>query len=325
MSDISEKHLAAARELLFAEQGHASTCGEGCDCSDCLANVRNKAEILAKHLPAHAEPDIDILLEKWEEVYDAFTSPFYSVDKPMDATKVMRQCIDELKATKTRVKERQGAVWVKCNYGCGVDVCVNPSDPNARQAAWNHICLNKLADLRRQMDNAAQPVTAAQSLTPVEAKPGAGQAGSADTDAAKNAIRIVASAMRKVLPPLLLQEVIDHCDPLSAFLRDGFKVPINHPSASPSAEPKAAPDGWIACEERLPDDGQTVLALRTQGNYALDVKVCEYEVEGGTHTRTRFRVQGTLHELDRVTHWRPLPEPPRWPPRRRNEIIYGND
>jgi hypothetical protein len=33
-------------------------------------------------------------------------------------------------------------------------------------------------------------------------------------------LKQLASGMRKVLPPKLLQEVIDHCDPLSAFLRE---------------------------------------------------------------------------------------------------------
>ena len=37
-------------------------------------------------------------------------------------------------------------------------------------------------------------------------------------------LQTLASAMKKVLPPDLLQEVIDHCDPLAAFLRDGFGV-----------------------------------------------------------------------------------------------------
>jgi hypothetical protein len=51
MSDISEKHLAAARELLFAEQGHASTCGEGCDCWICTA----KALLAADPVPIKGE------------------------------------------------------------------------------------------------------------------------------------------------------------------------------------------------------------------------------------------------------------------------------
>ena len=37
-------------------------------------------------------------------------------------------------------------------------------------------------------------------------------------------LQVLASALKKVLPPQLLQEVIDHCDPLAAFLRDGFGV-----------------------------------------------------------------------------------------------------
>lgn len=38
------------------------------------------------------------LVEKWEEALEAFTSPHYVVEKPMEATKVLEQCIAELKA-----------------------------------------------------------------------------------------------------------------------------------------------------------------------------------------------------------------------------------
>jgi len=41
---------------------------------------------------------LETLVLRWEEVLHAFTSPYYTVEKPMDATKVLEQCIAELKA-----------------------------------------------------------------------------------------------------------------------------------------------------------------------------------------------------------------------------------
>jgi hypothetical protein len=40
--------------------------------------------------------------------------------------------------------------WAKCQW-CGRNVCLNPSDPNARLAVWNHLCLGKLAEISKQM------------------------------------------------------------------------------------------------------------------------------------------------------------------------------
>lgn len=38
------------------------------------------------------------LIARWERVYEAFTSPFYSVEKELDAISTLRQCIDELRS-----------------------------------------------------------------------------------------------------------------------------------------------------------------------------------------------------------------------------------
>ena len=38
------------------------------------------------------------LIRKWEDALTAFTSPYYTVERPMDATKVLEQCIAEFKA-----------------------------------------------------------------------------------------------------------------------------------------------------------------------------------------------------------------------------------
>lgn len=50
-------------------------------------------------------------------------------------------------------------------------------------------------------------------------------------------MRLLASALRKVLPLKQFQELIDSCDPLSAFLRDGFGVAEIFREAETSSEP----------------------------------------------------------------------------------------
>lgn len=74
-----------------------------------------------------------------------------------------------------------------------------------------------------------------------------------------------------------------------------------------------AREEWIGVEEP-PKDCQVVLATRDGagfvGGFNLNTKVCEYEVAGGIHTKTRFRLQGTLVEYPGVTHWQPLPAGP---------------
>jgi hypothetical protein len=50
-----------------------------------------------------------------------------------------------------------GAIWVPCAYGCGAKVCTNPSDPKARQAIWNHMCIGKLTESKKELDAAIPP------------------------------------------------------------------------------------------------------------------------------------------------------------------------
>src|SRR5262245_29801589 len=55
------------------------------------------------------------------------------------------------------------------------------------------------------------------------------------TEGEPNSIKTLASALKKLLPTELLKEVIDHCDPLAAFLRDGFGVEAaSRPADSPA-------------------------------------------------------------------------------------------
>lgn len=53
-------------------------------------------------------------------------------------------------------------------------------------------------------------------------------------------------------------------------------------------------DGWIPCEERLPEDGQSVLC--TDGKYAYLV---EYDAD----------LDAGFGDMDDIIAWQPLPEP----------------
>ena len=62
------------------------------------------------------------------------------------------------------------------------------------------------------------------------------------------------------------------------------------------------PDGWIPVTERLPDKGRTVLIYSPKGGVA----------EGKFHDDgwTQYRWSAKMWK-DEVTHWMPLPEPPK--------------
>jgi hypothetical protein len=56
----------------------------------------------------------------------------------------------------------------KCEYGCGADVCVNPSDSRARQSKENHVCLPKVASLKSAIDAAFDATNSAESSDSLE-------------------------------------------------------------------------------------------------------------------------------------------------------------
>lgn len=77
----------------------------------------------------------------------------------------------------------------------------------------------------------------------------------------------------------------------------------------------AAPvdDGWVACSDRLPEDGLPVLIL-----FNGEIRVGEIRLEHPSHEETfqPFRYwdcpynDGQAWEVFDITHWRPLPPPP---------------
>lgn len=60
---------------------------------------------------------------------------------------------------------------------------------------------------------------------------------------------------------------------------------------------------WIPVCERLPEDGQTVLTIDSEG----EMNVCFYECEW----EGIFQMCGGLVKIFNITHWMPLPAPPK--------------
>jgi hypothetical protein len=58
--------------------------------------------------------------------------------------------------------------FIPCEFGCGGFVHPSPSDPRARQAIWNHVCLGRVKKLMEEFKLATEPV-AAQALPEREA------------------------------------------------------------------------------------------------------------------------------------------------------------
>lgn len=75
-----------------------------------------------------------------------------------------------------------------------------------------------------------------------------------------------------------------------------FKTGHNHDKAIQAWEDFCAEynNGWIPCSERLPEDGEPVLA--TDGNY---VYLVEYDAD----------LDASFGDMDGIVAWRPLPEP----------------
>lgn len=60
---------------------------------------------------------------------------------------------------------------------------------------------------------------------------------------------------------------------------------------------------WISVDEKLPEDGQLVLTIDTDG----EMQVCFYEVD----REGVFQQFHGLVKIYNITHWMSLPEPPK--------------
>ena len=61
--------------------------------------------------------------------------------------------------------------------------------------------------------------------------------------------------------------------------------------------------GWISVDERLPEDGEIVLTVDSEG----EREVCFYEEE----LKGIFQQCAGLVKIFNITHWMPLPEAPK--------------
>ncbi|ELG90637.1 hypothetical protein A311_01306 [Escherichia coli KTE146] len=66
------------------------------------------------------------------------------------------------------------------------------------------------------------------------------------------------------------------------------------------------PDGWISCSERMPDDGQHVIIL-CDGAFVLYAQYRDGEFFDVVRNGEEFFETQSRN----VTHWMPLPEPPK--------------
>lgn len=75
-------------------------------------------------------------------------------------------------------------------------------------------------------------------------------------------------------------------------------------SAAPGNITYAPPVGWISVKERLPDEGVTVLVY-SKGSYEyFTAEYCPTTFNAWISSFYRF-------DSDDITHWMPLPEPPK--------------
>lgn len=70
---------------------------------------------------------------------------------------------------------------------------------------------------------------------------------------------------------------------------------------------------WISVKERLPDDGVEVLACYNNIYKVLDKKIDSFEIEMLRYFSSGIGkwVDRTNYEYVGITHWMPLPEPPK--------------
>ncbi|EGO8354926.1 DUF550 domain-containing protein [Escherichia coli] len=79
------------------------------------------------------------------------------------------------------------------------------------------------------------------------------------------------------------------------------RLHIKEPGNSP-----VIPDGWISCSERMPDDGQHVIIL-CDGAFVLYAQYRDGEFFDVVRNGEEFFETQSRN----VTHWMPLPEPPK--------------
>ncbi|EJK1790929.1 DUF551 domain-containing protein [Escherichia coli] len=70
------------------------------------------------------------------------------------------------------------------------------------------------------------------------------------------------------------------------------------------------PDGWISCSERMPEKNQSVLILVNFDSSLVEPLICSARYTGITFRRGDVTIKPG-DGIEQVTHWMPLPEPPK--------------
>ncbi|EKK1991763.1 DUF551 domain-containing protein [Escherichia coli] len=70
------------------------------------------------------------------------------------------------------------------------------------------------------------------------------------------------------------------------------------------------PDGWISCSERMPEKNQSVLISVNFDSSLVEPLICSARYTGITFRRGDVTIKPG-DGIEQVTHWMPLPEPPK--------------
>lgn len=70
------------------------------------------------------------------------------------------------------------------------------------------------------------------------------------------------------------------------------------------------PDGWISCSERMPEKNQNVLISVNFDSSLVEPLICSARYTGSTFRRGDATIKPG-NGVEQVTHWMPLPEPPK--------------
>lgn len=92
-------------------------------------------------------------------------------------------------------------------------------------------------------------------------------------------------------------------------LREAISLLRTHQDNQPN-EPKG--DGWVSVDDKLPVGFDGVSICQNVIAYTVEGEVCPGWLNGGTwHLLCGDDDRHTKHGFGYVTHWRPLPDPPK--------------
>lgn len=128
-----------------------------------------------------------------------------------------------------------------------------------------------------------------------------------DCDLLRRAATEAADYLEAVARKTSRDGVWDRCTSIAGDLRLALA------GAAPAAQ-QPAEGGWISVDERMPEDGQTVLVF-TPGMPVLDIWIDTWREQ---HEAPVSFSSATVpiglgwddHEFEAITHWQPLPAPP---------------